>query len=121
MASFDPAPWFTELAQPLLSRFGHDLSLAREGECVRWSHADDTAVVELGSGGAIEARFIGHPVPDAASRAMVRPVYMSCGRNYPLTRPGVARMVDDLAEFFSGTREPRFTFVDAYVVESGPA
>ena len=107
--------WLSELTQPLVSKFGDRLTIYREGNAVRWSYAGDSAIVEMRSGTAVAARFISRPSRQLASVEAVSAVYAAPDPMYPLTRSGVARMVDDLAEFFSGTREPRFTFVDAVV------
>jgi hypothetical protein len=40
-------------------------------------------------------------------------VYRARSRSYRLTREGSSHMVADMIAFFSGIREPRFTFVNA--------
>ncbi len=115
MQASESGSWLSELTLPLQTIFGTDLALTREENAVRWSYGDDSAFVELHSSGAAVAKFISHAMVDAASGAPLCAVYAAPNRTYPLTRPGIARMVDDMTEFFSGTREPRFTFVDAYV------
>ncbi len=104
---------FGNLARPLFERFGSALTLVREGERVRWCYSDAAAIVEVRSEGAVAATFLSAPSLDAASAARVRAVYAPPSPTYALTERGVRCMVDDLAAFFSGVREPHFRFVDA--------
>jgi hypothetical protein len=112
MAVSKPASLY-EIARPLFDRFGPALTLVREGERVRWSYSDSAAVVELSADGAVAATFLAAPSRDAASDASVRAVYAPPSPTYSLTERGVRCMVDDVAAFFSGVREPRFRFVAA--------
>ena len=108
-------------AAPLLEQFGSELTLVREGECVRWCFADASAVVELRAENAVAATFISGPLADESSCTDVHAVYAPQKATYPLTERGATCMAEDLAAFFSGVREPRFTFVDAYVVQRSRA
>ena len=112
MATVQPAT-LSELAAPLFEQFGSELILVREGNCVRWCYADATAIVEQRSANAVAALFMSAPTADAASSEDVRAVYAPQNATYTLTQRGVTHMVEDVAAFFSGVREPRFTFVDA--------
>ncbi len=115
------AALFSELASPLFERFGPGLTLVREENGVRWCYADASAVVEQRSENAVAALFLSAPIHDAASSEEVCAVYAPANETYALTHRGVTHMVEDLAAFFSGIREPRFTFVDARSVHAGMA
>jgi hypothetical protein len=104
---------FRDIARPLFDRFGSALTLVRDGERVRWFYSDAAAVVELRAEGAVAATFLAAPTLDAASSARVRAVYAPPSPTYALTERGVRCMVDDVAAFFAGVREPHFRFVDA--------
>ena len=120
MATSQPAS-FSKIAAPLFEQFGIGLTLVREGNCVRWCYADATAVVEQRSENAVAAVFMSAPTVDAASSQNVCAVYVSQCATYTLSERGVTHMVEDVAAFFSGVREPRFTFVDARRVRAGAA
>ena len=121
MAFLQPRAFLSEFAASLFDTFGEGLTFVREGERVRWCYADTSAVVEQRSEHAVAAMFLDAPAPDAASPDRVYAVYAPRNATYSLTERGVRCMIDDLAAFFSGVREPRFTFVDARKVLRGCA
>lgn len=103
-----------DLTAPLFERFGAGLTLVREGDRVCWCYSGAAAIVESRCEGAVAATFVSSPIRDAVSATDVRAVYAPRS-TYAMTERGVGRMVDDLTAFFSGVREPRFTFVDARI------
>jgi hypothetical protein len=111
----DPAPVsFAAATAPLTQQFGDRLTLWREGNRVQWSCEGRSAIVELQGDGALDATFVDAPAIDEVTGEHVVAIYRrSSAIAYRLTADGCGRMVDDLAAFFSGTREPRFTFVAA--------
>lgn len=113
MAHPSPTHWFVEAFAPLGSTFGERLHFSRDGAVVRWSCDGHVAVVELGRGPRVLARFIAPAAIDAISGQPAAPVYLREADGYALTRTGCERMVEDMVAFFSGIREPRFTFVAA--------
>ncbi len=113
MAHPSPMHWLVEAFAPLGSTFGERLRFSRDGPVARWSCDGHTAIVELGRGPRVLARFIAPPAIDAISGEPSTLVYLREEDGYALTRPGCERMVDDMVAFFSGIREPRFTFVAA--------
>ena len=121
MASLQPAALFSKLAAPLFEQFGTGLTLVRAGDGVRWCYANASAIVEQRSNDAVAAVFLGAPTADAASHEDVCAAYAPQRETYSLTERGVSCMVEDLTAFFSGVREPRFTFVDARVVPRAEA
>ncbi len=100
---------------PLAAKFGDRLVLQRDGAVARWTFEQQSVVVELGPSGAIAATFVERPSIDFVSAQSVSSVYRSRASAYPPTHVGCARMVSDMVAFFSGAREPRFIFSDAYV------
>jgi hypothetical protein len=114
MASLDTAVWFSDLAIPLVSKFGEGLTLCRDGARVEWSYAGQSAVIELTAQGTLDATFVERPTLDAVSSAPAAAVYRPRTVPYALTPAGCTRMVDDMVDFFSGVREPRFVFTNAY-------
>jgi hypothetical protein len=108
-----PSTWLVEALAPLESAFGEQLHFSRDGAAALWSYEGHAAVVELDAGERIVARFVGPPEIDAVSGRPAAPVYVCGDRGYALTPAGCERMVADMMAFFSGTREPRFTFVAA--------
>jgi hypothetical protein len=113
MSFSSPATWFTSIASPLTSKFGADLTVSRSGNMVCWGYDGQSAVVELDPDGFLRAAYIDAERRDAVSDAPVAAVYR-CGSPYALTESGCRRMIADLCDFFSGVREPAFTFVDDY-------
>jgi hypothetical protein len=105
--------WMADLGDTLTSTFGDGITLARHGNAVQWSYAGQSAVVELRPGGALEATFVARPVLDGVTSSAVAGVYRNTGSRYRLSPEGCSRMVSDMVDFFQGTREPRFTFVNA--------
>jgi len=108
-----PTQWLAEAFAPLGSTFGDRLRISRDGSAVQWSYDGHSAIVELGGSDRIVARFIAPRAIDAVSGLPSAPVYLRDERGYALTRVDCERMVADMVAFFSGTREPRFTFVAA--------
>jgi hypothetical protein len=105
--------FMANLGTTLTSKFGDGITLSRYGNSVQWSYAGQSAVVELRPGGSLEATFVARPSLDGVSSTLVAGVYRKNGTRYRLSPEGCSRMVDDMVEFFQGTREPRFTFVNA--------
>jgi cyanophycinase-like exopeptidase len=113
MHSSQTGSWLSALASPLVEKFGSDLTLSRTATTVYWGYGDQSAFIELLENGALLATFIDAPGVDAVSGAASAAVYRSHAR-YVLSASSCKRMIADLVDFFSGVREPRFTFVDAY-------
>jgi hypothetical protein len=113
MAYPAPAGWLSEALAPLATTFGERLIFSRDGPVACWSYEGHEAIVELGRADRITARFVARPAVDAISGRPAAPVYAGEQDGYPLTRAGCERMVTDMLAFFSGIREPRFTFVAA--------
>lgn len=114
MASLDPGRWMADLAAPLISKFAEGLTLSRDGERVEWSYGGQSAVIELTPQGTLNATFVAPPSFDAVSSSLAAAVYRPRTVPYALTPAGCSRMVDDMVDFFSGVREPRFVFAGAY-------
>jgi len=106
-----PSHWLVEALAPLDGALGGGLRFSREGSSARWSHGDHTAIVELSGLDRIAARFVAPPSIDAVSGEPATPEYLRDERGYPLTAAGCERLVTDMLAFFSGTREPVFTFI----------
>jgi hypothetical protein len=117
MASLDTARWFSDLATPLVSKFGEGLTLCRDGARVEWSYAGQSAVIELTPQGTLDATFVERPAVDEVSSSLAAAVYKPRMVPYSLTPAGCTRMVDDMVDFFSGVREPRFVFTNAYALQ----
>ena len=113
VVSFDAAPWLPDAFEPLISRLGNDLTVRRDGSTVHWGYDGLWAVVELRADGRLEAMFVERPSVDRVTATLAAPVYRRPGFGYALSPESCAHMATDLADFFSGTREPRFTFVGA--------
>jgi hypothetical protein len=113
MAHSAPTHWLAEAFAPLGTTFGERLCISRDGTAVQWSYEGHSAIVELGGADRIVARFVAPPAVDAISGLPLAPVYLRDEQGYALTRADCERMVADMVAFFSGTREPRFTFVAA--------
>jgi len=113
MAMLEAGGLFTDVFAPLTS-FAHGLTLRREANVVQWTYAGQSAIITQHDDGAVSATFVGEPAFEAVSGAYAAPAYLAFGGAiYPTTREGCVRMVDDMVAFFSGIREPRFTFVSA--------
>jgi hypothetical protein len=113
MDNFESVRWLADSVSPLNSKFGDRLSLLRERNCVQWSCDGHAAIVEFQPGNELRATFVAAPVIDGVSSRPVSAVYRARSRSYRLTREGSSHMVADMIAFFSGIREPRFTFVNA--------
>jgi len=116
MEAHEPVGWLAESARPLISRFGDRLHLIRDRNCVQWSFEGNAAIVEFAPGDELRATFVAAPVVDEVSARPVSAVYRSRRHRYRMTREESARMVDDMVAFFSGVREPRFDFINAYAM-----
>ena len=97
---------------PLAEKFGDDLTLWRDGGVACWRYDGQAVIVGAGEGGMIEARFVDRATLDGVSGTLAAAVYERIGGSlYPLTPEGGSRMAADMTAFFSGSREPQFTFV----------
>jgi hypothetical protein len=108
-----PATWLADALVPLGAAFGGRVRFSRDGGTARWSYDGQAAEVRMRSDDRIAARFVGAPAFDAVTGTFVTPVYERYASGYAMDRAGCERMVADMAAFFSGIREPRFTFVSA--------
>lgn len=109
---------FAVATAPLTQKFGDRLTLWREGNRVQWSCEGRSAIVELQADGSLDATFVDSPAIDEVTGESVVAIYRRQSEiAYRLTADGCGRMVDDLMAFFSGTCEPRFTFVAAESLE----
>ena len=111
MAKRDAGSWLAELTEPLVSKFGDRLIVRRYGGAVRWCYDGRSALVELLADGRLDATFLDLPTVDRISRSLAAPLYRPSGRGYTLSAEGCNRMAADLVDFFTGVREPHFTFV----------
>lgn len=103
---------------PLRSSFGDRLTLCRDGNVVQWSYDDQSVVAELRADGVLEVSFVDRRTIDAVSDEPTAAVYRRVGGiTYRLSAESGDRLVNDMVAFFSGTREPRFTFVSAFELE----
>jgi hypothetical protein len=99
---------------PLFSSFGEDLTLWRDGNVVHWSYEGQTVIVAQQADGAATASFIDAPGIDEVSGTAVSAVYRrTAERRYQMTEESCRAMVGDMMAFFSGDREPIFTFTGA--------
>lgn len=106
-------------AAPLISNFGDELTLWRDGDAAHWSYDGQTVIVEQQSDGAVAASFVDVPSLDEVSGAQASAEYRrSVDRRYQLTTDGCRAMVADMTAFFSGEREPFFTFVGARLLDA---
>jgi hypothetical protein len=104
---------------PLLSSFGEDLTLWRDGNVVHWSYEGQTVIVAQQTDGSVAASFVDTPAVDAVSGTPASAVYRrAVERCYYLTLDGCRAMVGDMTAFFSGEREPFFTFVEARLLDA---
>jgi hypothetical protein len=102
---------FAAATAPLISNFGENLTLWRDGNLVHWSYEGQSIVVEMQFDGTLAATFIDRPGTDAITGDRVSAVYRRIGdRPYRLTPGGATAMVGDMMAFFSGDREPLFAF-----------
>jgi hypothetical protein len=104
---------------PLWANFGDDLTLWRDGNVVHWSYDGQTVIVEQQADGAATASFVDTPGIDAVSGTGASAVYRrTADRRYHLTEDSCRAMVSDMIAFFSGEREPFFTFTGARSLEA---
>ena len=113
MSYVNLSPAFVDAFSPLLSTFGERLTFSRQGQQAEWSFDGHVVVVELAATDWIAAHFIAPSDTDLVSGQSSAAVYAPDRRGYALTNVDCERMVADMIAFFSGTREPRFTFVAA--------
>jgi hypothetical protein len=114
MTSSPSAAWLSDLAAPLAAKFGNCLTLSRSGNAIRWGYGGQSAVLELGANGALQVTFLDAESTDLVSAGRAVAAYRTRSA-YALDRPSSTRMIADLVDFFSGVREPKFAFVDAYL------
>jgi hypothetical protein len=107
------AAWLSGIAAPLSEKFGGALTVSRTGNVVAWGFDGQSGVVELTQNGTMRVTFVASEQIDAASGTPAAAAYRT-GLCYRLDQPSCSRMIADLVDFFSGVREPKFTFVDAY-------
>ncbi len=105
--------WLAAVVEPLADKFGEGLTLCRDGNCVRWGFAGLSTVVELLTDGRMQATFVDREDIDAVSNRPAVAAYRTRA-SYALTAASCARMAADMADFFSGVREPKFEFFDAF-------
>lgn len=113
MVHASPGLSLADAFAPLVTTFGERLSFSREGRQAQWSCDGHVVIVELGATDWVAAHFIAPPATDVVSGRPSAAVYAPGRHGYALTNAGCERMVADMIAFFSGTREPRFTFVAA--------
>ena len=105
---------FAAAAAPLFSNFGDDLTLWRDGNVVHWSYDGQTVIVSQQGDGAATASFVDAPALDYVSGSTASAVYRrTAERRYQMTAESCRAMVSDMIAFFSGEREPLFTFTGA--------
>jgi hypothetical protein len=104
---------------PLFSSFGDDLTLWREGNVVHWSYEGQTVIVAQQDDGAATASFLDAPSIDQISGTPASAVYRrTAERRYHLNDDSARAMVGDMIAFFSGEREPLFTFIGANAADA---
>lgn len=113
MSRSTSAAWLSDAVEPLRSRFGGELTLRRDGDAVRWDYGGCSAVAELTADGRMHLRFIDRSAIDAVTNRPATAVYRS-RESYALNSTSCSHAIGDIVDFFSGKREPAFTFIDAY-------
>ena len=109
-----PTTPFAAATAPLWASFGDDLTLWRDGDVVHWSYDGQTVIVSQHADGGATASFVDAPMLDHVSGASVTAVYRrTTSRCYQFTAESCKAMVADMIAFFSGEREPLFTFTGA--------
>ncbi len=108
-----PATWLSSIAAPLAAKFGSNITVSRTGNMVCWGYDGQSAVIEMTAEGSLRATFIDSECIDEVSASPAAAAYRT-GSTYALNRASCGRMVADLVDFFSGVREPKFRFIDAY-------
>ena len=103
---------------PLVSSFGADLTLWRDGDVVHWAYEGRSVVVAFEFDGTAGATFVDAAETEYVSGTTAQAVYRRRNeRPYRLTPDGAAALVADIMAFFSGDREPLFTFVEARTLD----
>jgi hypothetical protein len=96
---------------PLFSSFGENLMLWRDGNVVHWSYEGQIVIVAQQPDGAATAAFVDAPSVDEVSGKPAAAIYRrTAERRYQMTEASCRAMVADMTAFFSGEREPIFTF-----------
>jgi hypothetical protein len=104
---------------PLFSNFGDDLTLWRDGNVVHWAYEGQIVIIAQEDDGAATASFLDAPVLDHISGAAAAAIYRrTAERRYQLNEDSARAMVGDMIAFFSGEREPIFTFIGASAVDA---
>jgi hypothetical protein len=99
---------------PLFSSFGENLTLWRDGNVVHWSYEGQTVIVAQQADGVATVSFVDTPSIDEVSGTAASAVYRrTAERCYQMTEDSCRAMVSDMMAFFSGEREPIFTFTGA--------
>ncbi len=110
---------FSAATAPLIAAFGDRLTLWRDGNRVQWGCDGQSIVVEMCEDGTLDATFVDRAGVDEVTGQFASAVYRrESGIAYRLTADGASRMIGDMTDFFGGTREPLFAFVDAVAVEN---
>jgi hypothetical protein len=114
-----PAVNMAAVAAPLFSSFGDNLTLWRDGNAAHWSYDGQTVIVEQQADGSAKASFVDAPAHDEITHTPASAVYRrTADRCYHLTEDSCRAMVGDMMAFFSGEREPFFTFVAAHSLDA---
>jgi hypothetical protein len=117
--SLQTASALASATAPLLASFGDELTLWRDGNVVHWSYEGQTVIVAQQADGSVAASFVDVPSLDEISGSPASAVYRrAVARCYHLTVDGCRAMVGDMTSFFSGEREPFFTFVEARLLDA---
>jgi hypothetical protein len=117
--SLQTASALASATAPLLASFGDELTLWRDGNVVHWSYEGQTVIVAQQVDGSVAASFVDVPSLDEISGSPASAVYRrAVERRYQLTVDGCRSMVSDMSAFFSGEREPFFTFVEARLLDA---
>jgi hypothetical protein len=112
--SAPPSSSLAAATEPLFSSFGDNLTLWRDGNVVHWSYEGQTVIVAQQADGAATASFVDVPSTDEVSGQAAAAIYRrTAERRYQLTEDSCRAMVADMMAFFSGEREPIFTFTGA--------
>ena len=90
--------------------FGSELTLARTGDRARFAYDGQAAVVECTTAGTVRVTFEDRPARDRGLAREWIARYRTAGADYSLADGGCERLARDVADFFSGVREPQFTF-----------
>jgi hypothetical protein len=107
------ASWLSGICGPLAEKFGSNVTVSRTGNMVCWGYDGQSAVIEMTDDGLLRATFIDSEAINVVSASPAAAAYRT-GCTYALNRVSSGRMVADLVDFFSGVREPKFQFIDAY-------